>query len=114
MKMDFVSIIADTVASAGQSRGGMTVLLIYVLLFAGMWFLLIAPQRKRQKNHQKMINTLEVGDKVVTTSGVIGTIANVKKNRFVVKISDNTKIEMFRSYIQAKLDESDKEEVKAQ
>jgi preprotein translocase subunit YajC len=114
MKMDFVSIIADTAAGAGQSRGGMTVLLIYVLLFAGMWFLLIAPQRKRQKNHQKMINTLEVGDKVVTTSGVIGTIANVKKNRFVVKISDNTKIEMFRSYIQAKLDESDKEEVKAQ
>lgn len=89
------------------SGGGWQVLMIYILLFVGMWFLLIAPQKKRQKNHQKMIDELKTGDKVVTTSGIIGTIANVKGTRFILKIADDTKIEIFRSYIQSKLDNSE-------
>jgi hypothetical protein len=51
-----------------------------------------------------MVDGLKTGDRVVTNSGIIGTIANVKDSRFIVKISDDTKIEIFKSYIQAKLD----------
>lgn len=85
-------------------------LAIYALLFAGMWFLLIAPQRKKQKNQMRMIEQLKPGDRVVTTSGIVGTIANVKGPRFMLKIADDTKIEIFRSYIQMKLDKSEKAE----
>lgn len=92
---------------AVTSGSGWQILMIYILLFVGMWFLLIAPQKKRQKNHQKMIDELKTGDKVVTTSGIIGTIANVKGTRFILKIADDTKIEIFRSYIQSKLDNSE-------
>jgi preprotein translocase subunit YajC len=57
-----------------------------------------------------MLDGLKSGDKVVTTSGIIGTIANVKNSKFILKIADDTKIEIFRSYIQAKLDKSEKTE----
>ena len=104
--MKNIFFLADQQAAV-TSGGGWQVLMIYILLFVGMWFLLIAPQKKRQKNHQKMIDELKTGDKVVTTSGIIGTIANVKGSRFILKIADDTKIEIFRSYIQSKLDNSD-------
>jgi preprotein translocase subunit YajC len=83
---------------------GIQTLLIYALLFVGMWFLMIAPQRKKQKNHVKMIQELKTGDAVVTTSGIFGTIANIKEDRFVLKISEDAKIEIFKSYIQSKID----------
>lgn len=100
--------LADLSEAQPQSIGaGWQMLAIYALLFAGIWFLLIAPQRKKQRNQLKMIEALKTGDRVVTTSGIIGTIANVKGSRFILKVGDDTKIEIFRSYIQAKLDKSD-------
>ncbi len=91
-------------STAGSAGIGVQTLLIYLLLFVGMWFLMIAPQRKKQKNHLKMIQSLKNGDKVVTSSGIFGTIAGTKNDRFVLKISDDTKIEIFKSCIQTKID----------
>ncbi|MDR1401443.1 MAG: preprotein translocase subunit YajC [Puniceicoccales bacterium] len=110
--MDAIFFIAESIPGAPQQSAGSgwQMLIIYVLLFTGMWFLLIAPQRKKQRNQLKMIEELQTGDKVVTTSGIIGTIANVKASKFILKIADDTKIEIFRSYIQAKLDKSEKSE----
>ncbi|MDR0680164.1 MAG: preprotein translocase subunit YajC [Puniceicoccales bacterium] len=88
---------------AAQQGFGLQSLLVFALLFVGMWFLMIAPQRKKQKEHVKMIQALKAGDEVVTSSGIFGTIANVKNDRFVLKIGDDTKIEIFKSYIQAKV-----------
>ncbi len=68
-----------------------------------MWFLIIAPQRKRQKQHDKMITELQSGDDVVTSGGIYGTITNVKDDRFILRIADNTKIEISRSSIGSKL-----------
>ncbi len=44
-----------------------------ILLFVGMWFLIIAPQRKRQKTHDKMLSELQTGDEIITSGGVYGT-----------------------------------------
>ncbi|MDB6094061.1 MAG: preprotein translocase, YajC subunit [Verrucomicrobia bacterium] len=74
-------------------------LVFYGLLFAAMYFLMIAPQRKKQKELQKMIESLSTGDEVVTTAGIYGTITNVKDDRFVVRIADNTKIEVGKAFI---------------
>lgn len=78
-------------------------LLIMGLMFAAMWFLLIAPQRKKQKELQRMISELKTGDEVLTTGGLYGVISNVKEDRFVVKIADNTKVEINKSFIQSVL-----------
>ena len=72
-----------------------------VLLFAAMYFLMIAPQRKKQKAHEALLKSLESGDQIVTTGGIYGTITNVKEDRFVVRISDdNTKIEIGKAFVQ--------------
>lgn len=79
--------------------GGGSQILFMVLIFGAMWFLLIAPQRKKQKKHQQMISGLESGTDVVTSGGIYGTITNVKDDRFVLKIADNTKIEIAKSAV---------------
>ena len=63
------------------------------------YFLLIRPQQKRQKEHQRLLSDLKTGDKVVTTSGIHGLIANVKDTTFLVKIADNVKIEVDKNAI---------------
>jgi preprotein translocase subunit YajC len=79
--------------------GSLMGLLPFVLMFAAMWFLLIAPQRKKQKEHQKLINSLATGDEVLTSGGIYGVVTNVKPDRVIVKIADNTKIEIARSFV---------------
>ena len=91
---------ADTSPVQG---GGSTQWLIMGLLFAGMWFLMIAPQRKRQKEHQKMLDSLGVGDQIVTSGGIYGTIKQLKKDRLVLSVGETTQLEIGRSFIQAKV-----------
>jgi len=77
-----------------------SMLVMMVLMFAGLYFLMIAPQRKKQKEMQKMISELDAGDEVMTTSGIFGTIANKKSDRFVLRIDDGVKIEVAKSAVQ--------------
>lgn len=90
----------EFIAQAGSPPGsGFAQFIPILLLFAGMWFLIIAPQRKRQKQHEQMIADLKSGDDIVTSGGIYGTITNVKDDCFVVRIADNTKIEISRNSI---------------
>lgn len=83
--------------------GGLQQFLPIILLFVGMWFFIIAPQRKRQKAHDQMLRELQTGDEIVTSGGVYGTITNVKDDRFVVRIADNTKIELGKGFVANKV-----------
>ena len=74
-------------------------IVFYGLIMAAMYFLMIAPQRKKQKELEKMISELQSGDEVVTTGGIYGTITNIKDDRFVVKIAENTKIEISKAHV---------------
>lgn len=90
-------------APAPGGAGGLAQFLPFILLFAGMWFLIIAPQRKRQKQHDQMITELKAGDEVVTSGGIYGAITNVKDDRFVVRIADNTEVELSKASIGSKV-----------
>ena len=70
-------------------------------LFMGVifYFLLIRPQQKRQKQHRELLTGLKTGDRVVTSSGIHGLIANVKDTTFLLKVADNVKIEIDKSSI---------------
>jgi len=99
---DAVTVLAQTGAPSGGPGGFTTTTLIaYGALFAAMYFLMIAPQRKKQKELQKSIEALEAGDEVITTGGIYGEITNKKADRFVVRIAENTKVEVGKSFIQA-------------
>lgn len=94
---DTLSILAQAPAAQGQSM--MPSLIFFGLMFAAMYFLMIAPQRKKQKEHAKMLASLSSGDEVVTTGGIFGTITNVKDDRFVIRVADSTKIEVGKGFI---------------
>ncbi len=91
----FVQAAAQS-GSAAQTQGAASSSqwLFLILLFAGMWFLLIAPQRKREKQRRKMLAETKVGDEVVTIGGIYGTITNKSEKTYTLKIADNTKIEI--------------------
>lgn len=95
--MDQLNIILAQAAPSGGSGFGQ--FLPILIMFAAMYFLLIAPQRKKQKAHQKMITELGTGAEVVTSGGIYGTITNVKDDRFVVRIAEGTKVEITKGSI---------------
>ena len=64
-----------------------------------MYYVMIRPQSKRQKEHQRLVSSLKTGDRVVTTSGIHGMITNVKDTTVTVKVADNVKIEMEKSAV---------------
>jgi preprotein translocase subunit YajC len=102
MKMLPLFLAQQASAPAAQPQSGFPMQLVVIgLMFAGFYFLLIAPQRRKQKEHEKMLTTLGTGDEVVTTGGIYGVITSVKQDRFVVRIADNTKIEVGKGFIQA-------------
>lgn len=78
----------------------------FVLIFVIFWLLLIRPQMKKQKEHQKLLAALKKGDRVVTSSGMFGTIAsfNEEKNIVVLKVSEDVKLEFLRSSIAGKVE----------
>jgi preprotein translocase subunit YajC len=104
-----IDFLAQTPTATPPAGGGLMTFLPMVLLFAAMYFLLIAPQRKKQKEHDKMLKTLESGDEIVTTGGIFGVITNVKDDRFVVRIADNTKIELGKGFVQTVVKRQDAE-----
>jgi preprotein translocase, YajC subunit len=87
---------------ADPSGGGpspISMLLPLVGMLAIFYFLLIRPQQKRQKEMQKMIGALKKGDRVVTASGLYGSIAGLRDDVVVVEIADGVKVEMMRNAV---------------
>lgn len=92
-----------TLAQGEAPQGSMLMqLLPFILLMVGFWFLLIQPQRKKQKEHQRMITELKPGDHVITAGGLCGTITHVKKDRFQLKVDDNTRVDVLKGSITAR------------
>jgi len=80
-----------------------------VLMVVIFYFLLIRPQLKQKKKQEALVNSLKTGDQVLTTSGIYGTITNVKDQRIVVRIADNVKVEMSRSSVSNVLNQGSEE-----
>jgi preprotein translocase subunit YajC len=77
---------------------GISSLIPLVLIFVIFYFFLIRPQQKKVKEHKKMVENLQRGDKVVTSGGIVGSIERIIDNDKVeVSISDNVKVEVIRA-----------------
>lgn len=97
-------VLMGAPSGGGGGGGGMSLLLMFVLIFGVMYFFMIRPQQKREKQRQKMITELKKGDKVVTSSGIFGTVWGLKDNVVVLKVDDEVKMEFLKSAISAKVD----------
>lgn len=74
-------------------------LIPWILIFGVFWFFLIRPQKKQQKQHQQMLDDLEVGDKVVTAGGIKGKIIKLKDESVRLRISTDVDIDLMKNSI---------------
>ncbi|MCM8796803.1 MAG: preprotein translocase subunit YajC [Candidatus Omnitrophica bacterium] len=70
-----------------------------LLIFLVFYFLLIRPQKQREKERQEMLKSLNKNDEIITSGGIHGTIVNVKEKTVIVRIDDNVKIELEKNCI---------------
>ncbi len=98
--MDFISQAwAQGSGGSGGGTSSLVSLVPFVLIFVIFYFLLILPQQKRQKQQKALLEALKKGDKVITASGIWGTVTNLGKDTVTLQISDNTKIKIQREQI---------------
>jgi preprotein translocase subunit YajC len=91
--------------------GGGGFLLFLALMLVVMYVLMIRPQRQRQQEMQRTIEGAGVGDDVLTTGGIYGTVVRAEGDDLVVEIADNLTVHMTRRGIAAVLPPEDEEEV---
>ena len=87
------------VAQGGGAGGFGSLLIPLGLMFGIMYFLVIMPQQRQRKKLQEMLGAVKNGDKVVTTSGIYGTINGIDGDTYILKIADNVKIRIARAAI---------------
>jgi preprotein translocase subunit YajC len=81
-----------------------------LVLLALMWFLLIRPQRRRQLEAQKMINSLEVGKEIVTAGGLYGTIREIEDDELRVEVADGVEVRIAKRAVAAVVSEEEEPE----
>lgn len=93
-------IIAQAEPAAAASKGSpLQFPIMMLILFAIMYFMMIRPQRRREKERKEMIANVKSGSRVLLTSGIMGQIITVKDTTLVVTIAENTKIEVVKAAI---------------
>jgi preprotein translocase subunit YajC len=79
--------------------GNLTTFLPLILMFVVMYFLMIRPQQKRQKELRTMMDALAKGDEVVTAGGILGRVAKVNETYVTIEVAPNTEVVVQKSAI---------------
>lgn len=102
--MNLLTLMAES--SAGDAAGGLSVssilslIIPFALVILIFYFLIIRPEKKRNKELQEMLNNLQVADEVITTGGIIGRVLSVKEDTVLIETgSDRTKIRVMKTAI---------------
>ncbi len=89
----------EAAADGGLTSSIWPMLIFIVLLFAMMYFLMIRPQRRRQKEHQELMSELRRGDRVVTAGGIYGEIESVRDDSVVLKVESGATLRIAKSSV---------------
>lgn len=84
--------LLQTQANSTASGSGWQMWLMLGLIILVMWFFMIRPQRKQQKELQNFRNSLKKGDKVVTVGGIYGTVTEIKEKSVLIEVDNGVKI----------------------
>jgi len=109
----FFSIAYAQSAGDASSQSPFFQFIPLILILVVFWFLIIRPQQKKQKEHMRMVGSLQKGDKVVTNGGIFGTITKVGDDRITLEIASKVNIQIERQQV-ARMDKHliDNKEVK--
>jgi preprotein translocase subunit YajC len=105
-------VLFQSLAQADGQGSSLVGLALPVLMIVGFYFLLIRPQRNRQKAQQALLSSLEVGDDVMTSGGIFGTITEIddEEGTVTVEIAPGTRVRMVRQGISQRFVEDADEE----
>ncbi|HUS59594.1 MAG TPA: preprotein translocase subunit YajC [Planctomycetota bacterium] len=110
MSSFFVAGVEGKGADAGS--GMVQFMILIAIMFGIMYFMLIRPQKKKEKNRVDMLSRLKKDDKVVTIGGMIGVIQSINDREVVLRTEDGNKIRFTRSAISRAVEGKDQEEAK--
>ena len=78
---------------------GWSMIIMMVLIFVVMWFFMIRPQQKQQKELAKFRNSLAKGQKIITAGGIYGTVREIKENYVIIEVDNNCSIRVDKNMI---------------
>ena len=90
---------ANTPAATPTPRDGVTPFIPLLLIFGVFYVLILRPQQKKQKDHQKFLTELKRGDMVVTQAGIIGTVKTVSDKFVTLEVDENVHLKIVKSQI---------------
>ena len=96
----FIRLLTESTSTQTDPTGGIGYIFMIVALFVVMYFVMIRPQKKQEKEIQSMRNNLQVGDEITTIGGIIGKIISIKEETCLIETSgDKTKIRILKSAV---------------
>jgi preprotein translocase subunit YajC len=95
--------VAYAGAAGEGAGGGYQAFIPLLLMFVVFYFILIRPQQKKQKSHREMLQALKTGDQIITTGGLFGTIVDINEQKITLRIADNVKVEVGRSFVASRV-----------
>ncbi|MGV0986369.1 MAG: preprotein translocase subunit YajC [Limnohabitans sp.] len=90
---------APAAAAGGDMQSTLMSMLPLLLMFAVLYFVMIRPQMKKQKEHRAMIDALAKGDEVVTAGGLLGKVSKIGDGNIGVEIASGVEVQMQRSAV---------------
>lgn len=112
--MHLLAILAAESDDGGSGAAGLVQIGILLLIPLAMYFLMIRPQRRRMREQQAMQSSLEVGDEVMTASGIYGFITGFEDDRVWIEIDDDVQIRVNRGFLQGKVNTAEPAETSAE
>ena len=103
----YLMLLEASTSSAG--KGCFQIIILMVLLFVGMYFLMIRPQKKQQKKEQEIRENTQVGDEITTIGGIVGKVVTVKEDSLIIETgADKNKMKITRWAIQTNVTANEK------
>ena len=107
-----MNLLIAMAPQGGSGAGGGSMVSTFVMfgaIFLIFYFMIIRPQQKRAKEREKLLSSIEKGDKVITSGGVHGTVAGVEEKTILLQVTENVKLKIERSAITTILNRDSKE-----
>lgn len=108
MDLPAILAMAPPPGGGGGSQQSSVFMFVWLGLMVGLfYFMLIRPQKRREKERQALLGAVKTGDRVLFAGGLLGVVANVKDKTLIVKIADGVKVEIVRSAVSQVLEKGE-------